>query len=121
MLGSFRVGFLTRIEKNSQELIQEKTKSAFNILSASSQPAAIDQIMLALKELTTLFGIGPASASYILSRYFDFVPVMSDEAIKASSKKGAKIQYNLTVSFLSLFSNAIFLSIIAIQSRLFLH
>lgn len=62
------------VKSNPADLIKSTTQSAFSILSHSNDP------LQALKLLTKLRGIGPATASLLLSVYqSDAVPFFSDE------------------------------------------
>ena len=95
--GTFRPTLMNLVKQNSTDTVQETTRSAF------SEPDP----MKAVKTLTALRGIGPATASLLLSvRQPNTVPFFSDELFRWSQwdvvgKKGAgdgwdrKIKYNV--------------------------
>ncbi|KAF2709301.1 hypothetical protein K504DRAFT_379441 [Pleomassaria siparia CBS 279.74] len=71
--GTFRPKLLQLVQSNPALLIEETTRSAFAILDPTSP-------LPALKLVTALKGIGPATASLLLSVYDpDGVPFFSDE------------------------------------------
>ncbi|KAJ3323349.1 hypothetical protein HDV06_001869 [Boothiomyces sp. JEL0866] len=104
--GTFRPGFIKRVEKNTQEMIAECSKAAFQIIetSANADPKDsveastlfgesdivsldIDVVKRAINELTKLHGIGVATATAVLSCVYDFIPFMSDQALYATVAK----------------------------------
>ncbi|KAF7970486.1 hypothetical protein HWV62_23851 [Athelia sp. TMB] len=79
--GKFRPRLLDLALSNSSEQIKSTTSRAFQFLSAAD--TAQTTAMPALTELITLKGIGPASASLLLSVYTPAeVPFFSDEAFR---------------------------------------
>ena len=79
--GKFRPRLLDLALSNSPEQIKSTTSRAFQLLS--TEDAAQTTTMPALAELITLKGIGPASASLLLSVYAPAeVPFFSDEAFR---------------------------------------
>ncbi|KAF7978601.1 hypothetical protein HWV62_45330 [Athelia sp. TMB] len=79
--GKFRPRLLDLALSNSSDQIKSTTSRAFQLLSAAD--TAQTTTMPALTELITLKGIGPASASLLLSVYApEEVPFFSDEAFR---------------------------------------
>ncbi|KAM0140738.1 hypothetical protein ACHAP3_002416 [Botrytis cinerea] len=77
--GAYRPGFLKKVGKNSDELVEAATKDAFDYYKTN--PTDIGVVINKLKD--PLMGIGPATASLILSvRYPDQVTFFSDECFK---------------------------------------
>ncbi|KAF7902465.1 hypothetical protein EAF00_002368 [Botryotinia globosa] len=77
--GAYRPGFLKKVGKNSDELVEAATKDAFDYYKTN--PTDIGVVINKLKD--PLMGIGPATASLILSvRYPDHVTFFSDECFK---------------------------------------
>jgi hypothetical protein len=92
--GTFRPKLLALVQSNSANVIQDTTKAAFKVLP---------DIIAALKVLVALKGIGPATASLLLSVAApDTVPFFSDELFRwctwdESGSPGGwqrKIKYN---------------------------
>lgn len=86
-LGSFRPGFWKRIEKNNTEdQLQDASTKAFLLLKKMHNnhhdSDDLNNIIDACKSLTSLHGIGFATATFILSRYSANVPLMTDEALR---------------------------------------
>lgn len=78
--GTFRPKLLQLVESNPTETIESTTKAAFSLLPKDPSPKAI---LAALKVLTGLRGIGPATASLLLSVYAPgTVPFFSDEVFR---------------------------------------
>ena len=76
--GTFRPTLLPLVTSNSEEQIQSTTASAFSMYGADAR-----DLSKALKTMCGLRGIGPATASLILSVYdLDHVPFFSDEAFR---------------------------------------
>jgi hypothetical protein len=74
--GTFRPSLLSLVQSNSSSTIESTTRNAFSSLSPSSP-------LPALKVLTQLRGIGPATASLLLSvAASDEVPFFSDELFR---------------------------------------
>lgn len=72
--GTFRPKLLSLVQSNDSNAIKETTTSAFRLLPDTSK---------ALKVLTSLKGIGPATASLLLSVAApDSVPFFSDELFR---------------------------------------
>jgi hypothetical protein len=95
--GTFRPKLLQLVQSNAPEIIEETTREAFSILETGSSAA------LALNKLVELKGIGPATASLLLSVYDpDTTPFFSDEVFRwthwsAEGSPGGwkrKIKYN---------------------------
>ncbi|THV52856.1 hypothetical protein BGAL_0066g00160 [Botrytis galanthina] len=77
--GAYRPGFLKKVGKNSDEIVEAATKDAFDYYKTN--PTDIGVVINKLKD--PLMGIGPATASLILSvRYPDHVTFFSDECFK---------------------------------------
>ena len=74
------------VASNSEDTVRETTARAFEVLSGTSYQdteALSNKILEALGVLTELRGIGPASASILLSvRHPAHVPFFSDEAYR---------------------------------------
>jgi hypothetical protein len=74
------------VSSNSEDVIRDTTTRAYAVLSKISSTKSetlIQGIMEALSILTSLRGIGPASASLLLSvRFPQSVPFFSDEAYR---------------------------------------
>jgi hypothetical protein len=94
--GTFRPKLLSLVQSNPADVVKETTASAFKIISEQPVPA--------LKILTSLKGIGPATASLLLSVAApDVVPFFSDELFRwciwnESASPGGwqrKIKYNV--------------------------
>ncbi|KAI9682377.1 MAG: hypothetical protein M1817_000431 [Caeruleum heppii] len=115
--GHFRPSLLQLTSSNPAPLIKSTTQAAFALLSSSTSPSPLppttkptkpkDPRLLAIATLTTLRGIGPATASLLLSVVFPTtVPFFSDELFrwvtysdspgKGASDKGwaRKIKYS---------------------------
>jgi len=87
--GKFRPRLQQLAESNSPELVAHASKSAFELLDGG-----IPKLRAALDELCVMKGVGPATASLILSIYAPHIaPFMSDEAVQATSPSSAKIDY----------------------------
>ena len=81
--GVFRAPLMGLIRKNTEITVQNTTQSAFGYISSS--PITVSNIKKAFSILNTLHGVGPATASLILSVYVPkYVPFMSDEAMDAA-------------------------------------
>ncbi|KAJ8066639.1 hypothetical protein OCU04_005687 [Sclerotinia nivalis] len=77
--GAYRPGFLKKVGKNTDEAVEVATKDAFDYYKTN--PADIGTVINKLKD--PLMGIGPATASLILSvRDPDHVTFFSDEVFK---------------------------------------
>ncbi|CAD6441738.1 07f08402-0757-4d00-a5a1-61d68d1a4f54 [Sclerotinia trifoliorum] len=77
--GAYRPGFLKKVGKNTNEAVEAATKDAFEHYKAN--PADIGTVISKLKD--PLMGIGPATASLILSVHDpDHVTFFSDEVFK---------------------------------------
>jgi hypothetical protein len=74
--GTFRPKLLQLVQSNPEDVIQSTTKEAFSKLTSGKPP------MAPLKKLVELKGIGPATASLLLSVYDpDSTPFFSDEYV----------------------------------------
>ncbi|KAF2127291.1 hypothetical protein P153DRAFT_387836 [Dothidotthia symphoricarpi CBS 119687] len=76
--GTFRPKLLQLVQSNAEDYIQDTTRKAFSLLTPkSSDPSQ------ALKLLTQLKGIGPATASLLLSAFApETIPFFSDELFR---------------------------------------
>ncbi|KAH6639660.1 hypothetical protein C7974DRAFT_388964 [Boeremia exigua] len=97
--GTFRPALMNLVKSNPADLIKATTQSAFSSLESGGD------VMAALKILTQLRGIGPATASLLLSVYQpDEVPFFSDELFRWTHWGGSgagegwerKIKYNVS-------------------------
>lgn len=87
--GKFRPRLQQLAESNSPESVVDASKAAFEKLGSG-----FGALKAALDALCVLKGIGPATASLILSLFSpDIAPFMSDEAVLALSSSAAKIDY----------------------------
>ncbi|KAF1960344.1 hypothetical protein CC80DRAFT_383232, partial [Byssothecium circinans] len=82
--GTFRPKLLQLVASNAESLVEDTTREAFSTLSSSSSPMTTSEdILAALKILTALKGVGPATASLFLSVYEpERVPFFSDELFR---------------------------------------
>ncbi|KAJ4986452.1 DUF1479 domain protein [Stagonosporopsis vannaccii] len=81
--GTFRPALMNLVKSNPADVIQSTTASAFSSLDSDKD------VLKALKLLTVLRGIGPATASLLLSVYHpDAVPFFSDELFRWSHWDG---------------------------------
>ncbi|KAJ8118664.1 hypothetical protein OPT61_g404 [Boeremia exigua] len=96
--GTFRPSLMNLVRSNPADVVKSTTQSAFSSLDSEKD------VIKALKILTQLRGIGPATASLLLSVYQpDTVPFFSDELFRWThwGDSGAgegwerKIKYNL--------------------------
>jgi hypothetical protein len=90
------------IRKNDPKLVSELTASAATMLKAlgniTSQSSALNIVMAAMAEVSKLNGVGPATASLILSVYRpNDVPFFQDELYvwHFPDEKGGKLKYDL--------------------------
>ncbi|KAI9870206.1 MAG: hypothetical protein M1830_004534 [Pleopsidium flavum] len=94
--GTFRPRLTQLVASNSEEDIQRTTREAFK--TYASNP---DDYAVSIKKLATLKGIGPATASLLLSVYDpENVPFFSDEVFRwicwdEKSGWGRKIKYDV--------------------------
>lgn len=86
--GTFRPKLKQLVESNASDFVEETTKSAFSSFDGTPEKAAS-----CLKALTVLKGIGPATASLLLSVYSpEEAPFFSDELFRWSMWKSGKGQ-----------------------------
>lgn len=77
--GTFRPTLMNLVKSNQADVIKSTTQSAFSSLDSNND------VLKALKHLTILRGIGPATASLLLSVYQpDAIPFFSDELFRWS-------------------------------------
>ncbi|KAJ4378413.1 hypothetical protein N0V86_006116 [Didymella sp. IMI 355093] len=96
--GTFRPTLMNLVKSNSADTIKDTTQLAFAPLNNDAD------VMRSLKTLTSLRGIGPATASLLLSVYQpDTVPFFSDELFRwthydapGTSGWDRKIKYNVS-------------------------
>ncbi|KAJ3157771.1 hypothetical protein HDU89_000149 [Geranomyces variabilis] len=72
--GKFRPTLLAQVKSNSAGLVESASKAAFSELKQN-------KTLEALAEISRLKGVGPATASAILSAHSPDVPFMSDESL----------------------------------------
>mmetsp|Transcript_5976 Transcript_5976/g.16882 ORF Transcript_5976/g.16882 Transcript_5976/m.16882 type:complete len:249 (-) Transcript_5976:229-975(-) len=87
--GKFRPSLMGLIEKN--EDVEAVTRTAF--AKISRRPVSRSSVMVAMGALCKLKGVGPATASLILSLFNGDVPFMADEAMKAAFGPLRAIRY----------------------------
>jgi len=87
--GVWRPGLKKLVESNSDAEIKKITREAFEILNTEEVSAAT--VKSSLDHLRQLKGVGPATASAVLSAFTD-VPFMSDEGL---SYFGIPLKYTL--------------------------
>ncbi|TPX59016.1 hypothetical protein SpCBS45565_g07836 [Spizellomyces sp. 'palustris'] len=85
--GKFRPTLLAQVSSNPSDVVIEASQKGFSLVKESDE-----SILAALKELAKLKGVGPATASALLSAYNPSIPFMSDEALSLYS---AKLQYTV--------------------------
>lgn len=85
--GTFRPSLRKLVESNSEETVEESTKVAFALYAEDNK--ALDQAVASLAK--ALRGIGPATASLLLSVYdSENIPFFSDELVRWSLFDDAK-------------------------------
>ncbi|EDO35015.1 predicted protein [Nematostella vectensis] len=82
--GKFRPRLVDLIKSNSDDKIDTLTKKAFKLLP---------DVIQAIKVLSELNGVGPATASAILCAGSPNVPFMADEAMASLPSGQGKLQY----------------------------
>ncbi|KAF2467134.1 uncharacterized protein BDR25DRAFT_395579 [Lindgomyces ingoldianus] len=81
--GVFRPKLLQLVQSNPPNLIQSTIRKAFKTLLSSSLKSPSPSPLPSLKILTEIKGIGPATASLLLSVYAPYeVPFFSDELLR---------------------------------------
>ncbi|KAG4065403.1 hypothetical protein HA402_002801 [Bradysia odoriphaga] len=91
--GKFRPRLEQLAGSNSDDMVKNTTKEAFELLSKST---SIDSAKQSLLKLNCLKGIGPATSSAILSLFSpDSLPFMSDEALKFAAGLSEKPKYTV--------------------------
>jgi hypothetical protein len=103
--GWFRPMLMDFAKSNAEELVNEKCRDAFLKISnciqdvddAKQARQNKGKLLGCLKEaidvLSSLKGVGPATASAILSAAFDDVPFMADEAVMQVLSSKSKLKY----------------------------
>lgn len=87
--GKFRPTLLKFAASNQLDLVKSVSSTAFRILSADK--ISTTEVKSAITEISKLKGVGPATASLILSLGCPSIPFMSDEALFCVPKTFAKI------------------------------
>ncbi|KAL7269075.1 hypothetical protein RUND412_008279 [Rhizina undulata] len=81
--GKFRPTLPSLVASNTEASIKSATTTAFAKLSSSPTPLKAEAILESLGIISTLRGIGPATASYILAAHSPArIPVFSDEGYR---------------------------------------
>ncbi|KAH6560138.1 hypothetical protein BASA61_006636 [Batrachochytrium salamandrivorans] len=97
--GTFRPTLLAAVASNSEKTILTATTAAKLLLSQTSSSCkhpSTSKILDAIKVVSELTGVGPATASAILACSSDRVPFMSDEALVAlQGTDPAKLKYTI--------------------------
>ncbi|KAJ9099989.1 hypothetical protein QFC19_005806 [Naganishia cerealis] len=103
MHGTFRPSLMKLVSSNEETKLEDVTFRAFHVVTSrrdSERETLFTKILEAISILTELRGIGPASASLLLSvRFPEHVPFFSDEAYRwltaeAGNPWTASIKYN---------------------------
>lgn len=91
--GKFRPRLKQLISSNSALDVKSTTQNAFAELAS---PTTIPSILAAVKILSELKGVGPATATMILQTMSNGVPFMSDEAmLQVFQGDKSKLKYDL--------------------------
>lgn len=91
--GKFRPQLEQLAASNSSDIVKSTTTEAFSLLNDST---SIDSAKESLSKLNSLKGIGPATASAILSLFSpDSLPFMSDEALQFAAGLNEKPKYTV--------------------------
>jgi hypothetical protein len=81
------------ISSNAASDVKSATQKAFEDPDSSS---TIDSLVAAIKTLSELKGVGPATATMVLQAVTDRVPFMSDEAmLQVFNGDKTKLKYDL--------------------------
>jgi hypothetical protein len=81
------------ISSNAVTEVKSTTEKAF---SEIGEPATIPSILKAVKTLSELKGVGPATATMVLQAKFEDVPFMSDEAmLQVFDGDKTKLKYDI--------------------------
>jgi len=100
MRGKFRPQLKQLISSNSPESVKSLSEKGFSELGNAS---TIQSIATAVKTLSELKGVGPATATFILQAKSDDIPLMSDEAMMQvfdCDEKKLKYDHKTCVTFL---------------------
>ena len=96
---SAKLSNITFLESNANTFVIDTSRRAFAMLKNETTKESNDdfydlkQLRAAIKELSNLNGIGPATASLILAAFNQIVPFMADEALAAT---GLPLRYDIS-------------------------
>jgi len=88
--GKYRPRLYKLVENNNEQSVRECSQKAFKVVGDGEQ----GHIRKGITELCKLKGLGPATASAILSAYSKDVPFMADEAVQKLCP-GKSIKYTM--------------------------